>query len=398
MSSVFLFSLLGCFEPQTSPPSPPMPGPPPVRVESAGDLSPEQRGWNNRLSLEVAAQEEALECPEGQLLVPGGAFLMGSSAAEAGRDEQPVHVVHVDSFCMDRLEVAGEDGQPLSPLSFADALEVCRARGARLPTEAEWEKAARGGCELGSDPARCDAEDLRVHPWGNSLATCERANHQRIGPHGPKPCERSAWVVGSRPTGAGPYGHMDLAGNVWEWVSDRYHPGTYRGVETRKNPRGPEKGDIHVMRGGAWNTFSTNMRVSNRFTSVLAGSATGVRCVTGGGSGEFDLVEPYKTHSVRVRVEGATTGRLFLSAFDARDLSPGGTVPLPGRSPVAEVQAEAHSDLELTLSLPIGNFLIMAASDPSGEGVQAASGPPRVGQSAVEVVGTGTQAVRIMVP
>ena len=123
-----------------------------------------------------------------------------------------------------------------------------------------------------------------------------------------------------------------------------------------------------------------------------------MRCASGGLAGDFDTVEPYTTHQVKVRVEGIDKGSFFLTAFDARDLAPDGQRPLPGRSPVAEVRVEARPSLEMTLSLPVGNFLVMAAVDPASQGIQAPVGPPRMGQSDVEVTGSGAESVTVTVP
>jgi iron(II)-dependent oxidoreductase len=357
-----------------------------MTVQSLQELSPAQRGWEPALGV-VAAVETAPGCPDGQLPVPGGVFLMGSKSPEAGRDEGPVHVVQVASFCLDRTELAGDDGLPVTPLTFAEAQDACAARGARLPTEAEWEKAARGGCERGADPNLCDPDDLAIHPWGNAAATCELANHQQVGPGGPRPCEKGPLAVGGRLEGAGPYGHLDLSGNVWEWVSDWYHPATWRRTPPRVNPAGPAAGEIHVLRGGGWNTFSTNMRAANRFTSVLEGSATGVRCATGGAVGDHDTLAPYVTHRVEVQIEGADGETVFLSAFDARDLDPAGDRPLPGRSPVAEKRLVVQPGPLPALQLPPGDFLLMVAVD-AISGIQAPTGPPRLGRARLEVTDT----------
>jgi len=389
--------------PENAPKGPPM-GPPPVAgspQNMSAMPSSTQRGWHDALAVE-AGREEGIVCPEGQLLVPGGAFLMGSTSPEAGRDEGPVHVVYLEAFCLDRLEATDGNRQPLTPVDYSKAEAACAERGHRLPTEAEWEKAARGGCELGSDPGRCDAEDLKIYPWGNAAPSCQRANHQVVGARGPKPCEGSTLLAGSRPEGAGPYGHQDLAGNVWEWVSDNYHPDTYASAKSRVSPRGPVSGSVRVLRGGAWNTFSTNMRVSNRFTSLLQGSATGFRCASGGGVGEHDSVKAFESHPVQVTLalpRNAGAGQIFVSAFDSEDLDPQTGAPILGRSPVAEavVGVDGSPSHDVRLSLPIGQYRVMAVLEANGLGVTAPGAAPLMGsaEKILKVSAEGQRSVEI---
>ena len=301
------------------------------------------------------------ECPDGMLPVPGGRFVMGQSGSEAGTDERTVHLVRVDGFCMDRLEAArdGETG-PWTGLSHAEAQAACESRGARLPTEAEWEKAARGGCEVGGDPLQCADDDLRIYPWGSASPTCELANHSMVGPGGPKRCTSEPGPVDGSAGGAGPYGHLNLAGNVWEYVLDYYHPGIYRSGRP-DNPGGPESGEAHVLRGGAWDTFSTNMRVSNRFTDSLKGSTIGFRCVAGGAEPQTEEIEPMvsleATVTVRMANKGSIEGRwLALTAFDAADIDRRTGLPAPGRSPLAEagIEPEGASEYAVVIKVPSG--------------------------------------------
>jgi formylglycine-generating enzyme required for sulfatase activity len=156
--------------------------------------------------------------------------------------------------------------QPISGISHDDAEAYCRFVSKRLPTEAEWERAARGS-------------DARMYPWGDEKPTSDKAVYQ-AGVTEP---------VGSRPAGAGPYGHLDLAGNVWEWVADRYDPYAYRrptapeGIagdceaiektlaELRRNKMDgftgsnpiPEECEF-VLRGGAFNYGPWGLRSANR--------------------------------------------------------------------------------------------------------------------------------------
>jgi formylglycine-generating enzyme required for sulfatase activity len=215
------------------------------------------------------------------VFVPGGEFQMGSTDADqnAHDDEKPQHIVYLDAYWMDRYEVSNAQyrqcvvagacqastdqdilynrpEQPVVTVNWSDADTYCRWAGARLPSEAEWEKAARG-------------TDGRVYPWGNDWED-DRANTFDTGLYRPA-------VVGSYPEGASWIGALDMAGNVWEWVSDWY--GDYPSGK-QVNPTGPASGDYRVLRGGSWFDSSDGVRCASRFLrSPIYGEVnTGFRC------------------------------------------------------------------------------------------------------------------------
>ena len=190
------------------------------------------------------------------------------------------------------IEPNRED-HPAEGVTWKEAYDFCVTNGKSLPTEAQWEKAARGGCELGDDATKCDPSDLRAYPWGNDTPSCELANHQLSASGLPKLCVSNTQTADELPQGTGPYGHTHLAGNIWEYVADVWHPTVYS-TEMRSNPAGVQSGDVHVLRGGGWNTFSTNMRAANRFHDLVMGSASGFRCARSFVKQEYDDVEPLR--------------------------------------------------------------------------------------------------------
>ena len=204
------------------------------------------------------------------VLVPAGCFEMGS---EDGRDnERPVHrVCFEEPFWIDRTEVtngqfaafngqASEsstfsgDDRPRKNITWTEAQVFCESRGARLPTEAEWEYAARG-------------PDALVYPWGNTF-DCHRGNFDDETIVDDDVIESGADCdgyydtapVGSYPMGAAWVGTLDMSGNVWEWVADWYASGydaTLAGDAV--NSAGPDAGTSRVLRGGSWSTSPTDL-------------------------------------------------------------------------------------------------------------------------------------------
>ncbi|MCD4672143.1 MAG: SUMF1/EgtB/PvdO family nonheme iron enzyme, partial [Anaerolineaceae bacterium] len=196
--------------------------------------------------------------------VPAGIFTMGS--ADGDDDEQPVHAVYLDGYWIDKYEVTNVQYKecvkenaciepsnivdyydssytyrPVVYVSWLDAQDYCEWVGRRLPSEAEWEKAARGTEE-------------RTYPWGESIG-CEYAQYEA--------CDGSTVEKGSFSKGASAYGALDMAGNVWEWVADWYDA-KYYSVSLDENPAGPSSGDYRVLRGGSWRSIESDVQSASR--------------------------------------------------------------------------------------------------------------------------------------
>jgi formylglycine-generating enzyme required for sulfatase activity len=221
------------------------------------------------------------------VLVPAGEFWMGLPDGE-GLDDEPRHQVYLDAYYIDKLEVTTEQygrflsatgwekpvnwemvdlavhgTRPVIGVSWGDADAYCRISGRRLPTEAEWEKAARD-------------ENERRFPWGDmrpkeSLALfgqMTQFSYDMLRP------------VGSYPKGQGPYGTFDQAGNVAEWVQDWYD-GEYYRDGPQKNPPGPRTGQYKMTRGGSWSDMPVYVLSASRTTKVPSGTRNafiGFRC------------------------------------------------------------------------------------------------------------------------
>jgi formylglycine-generating enzyme required for sulfatase activity len=246
---------------------------------------PTEAKWQS-LGRNIQGFEEILWLRDSSVMVgvPAGAFMMGSNLGEA--DEKPTHGVYLEGFFIDKYEVT--NGQykrfcnatgrkypigpgtstadflmwprhPVGNVSWEDARAYCSWAGKRLPSEAEWEKAARG-------------TDERTYPWGNGGPSDKRCNF----------ADRNAnsytddwkdWKaddnyareapVGSFAAGASPYGCLDMAGNLSEWVNDWYDE-TYYTFSPRFYPPGPSIGSARVVRGGSWEAGARRLRSADR--------------------------------------------------------------------------------------------------------------------------------------
>jgi formylglycine-generating enzyme required for sulfatase activity len=229
--------------------------------------------------------------------IPAGSFPMGVPPGDrdGGRDEYPRHEVFVDTFFIDQFEVTNGrylefvkstahripqnpknptrnlwqgDGitdsladRPVINVDWYDATAYCQWAGKRLPTEAEWEKAAKGTSD-------------RRFPWGNVEPTGKHLNYNQrwIG-------EKTLMPVGSYEAGKSPYGVYDMAGNVWEWVNDWYDARYYE-KSPSKNPNGPQEGTKKVIRGAGWQNETPTVRIFTRVDSdpTNRDESTGFRC------------------------------------------------------------------------------------------------------------------------
>jgi formylglycine-generating enzyme required for sulfatase activity len=247
-------------------------------------------------------------CPPDMVRVSAGTFQMGSMEGMGDRSESPPHAVTLSGYCIDKTEVtvkayracvaakqcaAADDKlsphcnredrseHPINCVSWNQAAAYCKWDRKRLPTEAEWEYAARG-------------DDHRKHPWGNGAPSAKLLNacgsecaaklpRQRDGKQViPMYDGHDGWEttapVGRFPAGASRFGALDMAGNVWEWTADRH--GDYS-VAAVTDPQGPTVGATRVFRGGSWSAnIQFEVRTTHRTSEMptLSHDEVGFRC------------------------------------------------------------------------------------------------------------------------
>ena len=268
---LFVCLLAACQNNSTPLPTTATPAPSETPVPTQIQSSPTPESTPTPVTLKISSTDGMT-----QLFVPAGTVKMGGLDILTENDELPAHDVTLSAFWIDQVEVTNgmyglcvkgnvcrlpvklnSDNRadyfgnsefqdyPVIQVTWYDANAYCQWAGRRLPTEAEWERAARG-------------DDMRTYPWGGEPPNDKNSNaNNTVG---------DVTRVGSYAAGASPFGALDMAGNVWEWVADYYSP-NYYAESPKENPTGPKNGGLNhlrVIRGGSFQDDLFNVRVSNR--------------------------------------------------------------------------------------------------------------------------------------
>jgi len=283
-------------------------------VEVPDAPAPAAAGGKCKPESAALAKKRAAAAPEGMVYVSAGAFTMGNPAGQQNSDDSPARLICLNGFYIDKYEVTnaqfkqfvdetgyltdaekgaagsgvltwrnpyGPDSSfedmlshPVVCVSWTDANAYAQWAGKRLPTEAEWEKAARGN-------------DGRLFPWGNAhlpeaaLNVADKSVSSKWSSTAVSDGYKTAAPVGSFPGGKSVYGAEDMAGNVWEWCADWWDSEYYK-TSPSDNPMGPSEGEYRVIRGGSWFYHLEGARTTQRmyFRPDGNSSAIGFRCVS----------------------------------------------------------------------------------------------------------------------
>lgn len=256
-------------------------------------------GGEDRIDTGWVSDEYVVDCNDIECSIPSGEFMMGCDSELFGLcngGNSPYHLVRLSAYKIDKYEVTsgdyqkcidagdcsnnnaiephysgykkdseensycnlgaeGKSNHPMNCVSWFGAIAYCNWLNRRLPTEAEWEKAARG-------------TDGRMYPWGNKEPNCDYAimalYNEETDRYDYGCGINSTWAIGSKDKGMSPYGVYDMAGNVFEWVNDWYDEDYYE-ITPSENPTGPETGRYRVAHGGSWDfDYKYGLRIFNR--------------------------------------------------------------------------------------------------------------------------------------
>ena len=349
----------------------------------------------------AVSRDDVLDSAE--VFVPAGQFSMGCAPdlyrEGCDTDTYPIHVVYLDAFFIDKTEVTNAqydacvaDGAcrerlhcesetrpnycsasqyanyPVIGVNWGRAVEYCTWTGKRLPTEAEWEKAARG-------------TDMRKHPWGDDAATCERLNFMSGVWLHYEHCVGDTVPVDSYPNSASPYGALNMSGNVSEWVNDWYERFYYY-TSPYFNPQGP---DItvkreHLVRGGSWtdNARSITALVRLDESEIYKTKRIGIRCARSlTGPAPSPTPEPTPVPSptpFAVNEIGPEGGIVWLASPSNLTVlsAPSGAL---GSNTVITLTSDGRSNLQGDLQ-GLNHFFSLSADPPLSESMQGSTTAP----------------------